>query len=130
MLVDEIGKTGRKEQAFLLNLMETGIVSETKYGKTRTAQMKISVFATSNNSKNLSAPLLSRFFIVELEQYTYEEFCEITKHLLSRLKAYGEVISVIADGVWNKSKDIRDCVRIPNMTKSLGDAKFLVETFL
>ena len=36
-----------KDQAMLLNLMETGIVSETKHNKTRTANMKMSVFATS-----------------------------------------------------------------------------------
>ncbi|MGB7953205.1 MAG: hypothetical protein WCF23_04430 [Candidatus Nitrosopolaris sp.] len=40
-----------KDQAILLNLMETGIVSETKYGKTRSAQIKTSVFATCNNIK-------------------------------------------------------------------------------
>ena len=35
LLVDEIDKMPAKDQASLLNLMETGIVSETKYGKTR-----------------------------------------------------------------------------------------------
>jgi holliday junction DNA helicase RuvB len=55
LLVDEIDKMSSKYQVFLLNLMETGIVSETKYGKTRSAQMKTSVFATSNNIKKLSA---------------------------------------------------------------------------
>src|SRR5206468_290730 len=40
LLIDEIDKMAPKDQAFLLNLMETDIVSETKYGKTRSAQMK------------------------------------------------------------------------------------------
>ena len=53
LLVDEIDKMAHKDQVFLLNLMETGIVSERKYGKTRSAQMKASVFATSNNSITL-----------------------------------------------------------------------------
>jgi ATP-dependent Lon protease len=66
--------------------METGIISETKYGKTRVAQIKTSVFATSNNIKNLSAPLQSRFFIVELEPYTHEQFLDITRQLLSHQK--------------------------------------------
>ena len=35
LLVDEIDKMAAKDQAFLLNLLETGIVTETKYGKTR-----------------------------------------------------------------------------------------------
>src|SRR5438094_2070148 len=74
LLIDEIDKTAHKDQAFLLNLMETGIISETKYGKTRKTKTNTSVFATSNDSRKLSGPLLSRFFIVELEPYTYEQF--------------------------------------------------------
>ncbi len=86
LLVDEIDKMTSKNQAFLLNLMATGIISETKYGKTRSAKTTTSVFATSNNIKNLSAPLRSRFFIVRLGPYTYEQFFEITKQLLSHQK--------------------------------------------
>ena len=48
LLIDEIDKMSTKDQAMLLNLMETGIVSETKHNKTRTANMKTSVFATSS----------------------------------------------------------------------------------
>jgi hypothetical protein len=65
LLIDEADKMAPKDQALLLNLMETGIVSETKCGKTRSAQIKTSVLATSNNTKCLSAPLLSRFFVVK-----------------------------------------------------------------
>jgi MoxR-like ATPase len=59
-----------KDQTFLLNLMETGIIIETKYEKTRTAEMKTWVFATSNNTSNIIPPLKSRFFLIELEPYT------------------------------------------------------------
>src|SRR5919198_4214469 len=48
LLIDEIDKMSAKDQAFLLNLMETGIISETKHRKTRTAKVKTFVFATSN----------------------------------------------------------------------------------
>jgi holliday junction DNA helicase RuvB len=34
ILIDEIDKMQNTDQAFLLNLMETGIVSETKHQKT------------------------------------------------------------------------------------------------
>jgi MoxR-like ATPase len=49
LLLDELDKLSRKDQTFLLNLMETGIVSETKHRKTRSMEIKTSVFATSNN---------------------------------------------------------------------------------
>ena len=77
LLIDEIDKMSSKDQAFLLNLMETGIVTETKHGKTRTAQMKTWVFATSNNVEKVMSPLQSRFFIVKLEPYTHKQFYEI-----------------------------------------------------
>ena len=80
LLVDEIDKMAPKDQALLLNLMETGIVTETKYGKTKSTQIKTSLFATSNNIKKMSAPLQSRFFMVEPEPY--EQFCNITAPLI------------------------------------------------
>jgi hypothetical protein len=40
IFIDEIDKMPNKDQTFLLNLMETGIVSETKYQKTRNAPAK------------------------------------------------------------------------------------------
>jgi hypothetical protein len=51
--------------------MEKDVISETKYGKTRSAQIKTSVFATSD-MKEMSKPLQSRFFIVEQEAYTFQ----------------------------------------------------------
>jgi hypothetical protein len=100
--------------------METGILSETKYGKTRTALMKTSVFVT----------LESRFFIVELEPYTYEQFYEIAVQLLTH--GYGakeEIAEVIADEAWHKSQDIRDCVKIGAIANSIDDFRFLVDSF-
>ncbi len=130
LLVDEIDKMAAKDQALLLNLMETGIVSETKYGKTRLAKMKTSVFATSNNVDKLSLPLQSRFFIVELEPYAYKQFCEITHELLSRRDIERRIVDVIANAVWNKSQDIRDCIKIGTLVKTTKDVEFIVEKFL
>ena len=125
LLIDEIDKMSPKDQTFLLNLMETGIITETKYGKTREAEIKTSVFATCNDPRKLSAPLQSRFFIVELEPYTYEQFYEITVHLLDK-----DFARIIADAVWNTSRNLRDCVRIGKLVRSDEDVNFLVEKFL
>jgi hypothetical protein len=58
--------------------METGILTETKYRKTRTAtNVNTWVFATNNNAEKIMVPLQSRFFVVNLEPYTYEQFCQI-----------------------------------------------------
>jgi len=73
-----------KDQTFLLNLMETGMVTETKQRKTRTiTDIKTWVFATSNNVSKVMLPLQSRFFVVNIEPYTYEQFYNIVVRLLT-----------------------------------------------
>jgi Holliday junction DNA helicase RuvB len=127
LLLDEIDKMSPRDQTFLLNLMETGIITETKYGKTRQAEIKTSVFATCNDPRKLSEPLQSRFFIVKIEPYTYEQFYEITLRLLDYQE---EIAPTIADVVWNTSKNVRDCVRIGRLATSVEDVKFLIDKFI
>jgi Holliday junction DNA helicase RuvB len=133
LLIDEIDKMSTNDQTFLLNLMETGIVSETKHGKTRTEVLKTWVIATSNNILNVISPLKSRFFIIELEPYNYEQFCQITVSLLiNQHKVKKEIANATAHVVWNKmrSRNVRDCVRIGRMAKSIEDINFIVNTLL
>ena len=131
LLIDEIDKLKKNDQAALLNVMETGIISETKLkGKTRQKKMKLSIFATSNNVERLSGPLRSRFMVLHLEDYTYEEFREIVGRLLKkRYDMEPEVSEKISLGVWNymKSKDVRDAIKIAKLTKSSSDIDWLVK---
>jgi MoxR-like ATPase len=60
-----------KDQTVLLSLMETGIVAETKYKRTREIQLKISIFATDNETKMMLPPLLTRFSVLHLQHYTF-----------------------------------------------------------
>ncbi|MDQ3977445.1 MAG: ATP-binding protein, partial [Thermoproteota archaeon] len=53
LIVDEIEHMPMKDQTALLSLMETGIIAETKYQKTRNTQMKTWVFATSNGTERM-----------------------------------------------------------------------------
>jgi Holliday junction DNA helicase RuvB len=131
LLIDEIDKLKKNDQAALLNVMETGIISETKLkGKTRQKKMKLSIFATSNNVERLSGSLRSRFMVLHLEDYTYEEFREIVGRLLKkRYDMEPEVSEKISFGVWNymKSKDVRDAIKIAKLTKSSSDIDWLVK---
>jgi MoxR-like ATPase len=54
LLLDEIDKLQRKDQSVLLNLMENNVLIETKVGKTRKKEMKVSVFATCNDISKIS----------------------------------------------------------------------------
>ena len=131
LLIDEIDKMKRIDQAVLLNVMETGILSETKLkGKSRQKNMKLWIFASSNDVERLSKPLRSRFMELQLEEYTYEEFIEIVRRLLK--KGYhldADLSQKIAYRVWNemKSKDIRDAIKIAKLAKSSSDVDWLVE---
>jgi Holliday junction DNA helicase RuvB len=58
LIVDEIEYMAIKDQAALLSLMETGILSETKYEKTRNSIMRTWVFASCNDEKKTSNPTL------------------------------------------------------------------------
>jgi Holliday junction DNA helicase RuvB len=131
LLIDEIDKMKKIDQAALLNVMETGILSETKLkGKTRQKKMKLWVFATSNDIGKLSAPLRSRFMELHLKEYSYEEFIEIVCRLLEKkLHMNTNLASIIGDAVWNRmrSKDVRDAIMIAKLAKSPSDIEWLVE---
>jgi holliday junction DNA helicase RuvB len=131
LLIDEIDKMKKNDQAALLNVMETGILSETKLkGKTRQKKAKLWIFATSNYVERLPGPLRSRFMELHLEEYTYEEFTEIVRRLFKKKYHMSEELSEkIAYAVWNtmRSKDIRDAINIAKLTKSTTDVAWLVD---
>jgi holliday junction DNA helicase RuvB len=70
LLIDELEKMSIIDQASLLHLMETGIISETKINKTREMEQISWVFATANSRDKIIDPLLSRFAILEIPEYT------------------------------------------------------------
>ena len=130
LFIDEIDKMKKNDQAALLNVMETGILSETKLGKTRQKKMRLWIFASSNNVDRLSGPLRSRFMELYLKEYTYEEFSEIARRLFKkRYRLDIKLSEKIAYTVWNrmKSKDIRDAINIAKLTKSSADVDWLVD---
>jgi holliday junction DNA helicase RuvB len=131
LIIDEIEYMAIKDQAALLSLMETGILSETKFEKTRKSVMRTWVFASCNNEKKLLTPLLSRFFVLYFKKYNYEAFEKISNHILNReCNLDTEISTLISNLVWNKlrSRDIRDCVKIGRICKNKDDVYMIVKT--
>ena len=130
LVIDEIEHMPIKDQTALLSLMETGIIVETKYKKTRDTQLKTWIFATSNSTDQMLTPLLSRFMVLRFKQYKYEAFQEVAIHLLSREGISSEIAIATAETVWSKmkSKDIRDCVKIGHLAKTKDDVDWIAET--
>jgi Holliday junction DNA helicase RuvB len=130
LIVDEIEHMPMKDQTALLSLMETGIVAETKFQKTRNTQLKTWVFATSNGTERMLTPLLSRFIVLHFRQYSFASFAEICTQLLVREGVAPDIAAAVSDAVWNKlkSKDIRDCIKLGRLAKTKQDVEWLAQT--
>ena len=136
LLIDEIEHMPAKDQAVLLSLMQSQILSETKYRKTRQTQLKCCIFATSNSTKKMLDPLLSRFVILRVEKYNYEEFNEVVAMKVLMEREFLEdknLARVIVNSVWQKSSanaNIRDVIKIARLAKNVYDIDLVSSTIL
>ena len=114
IIIDEIDKMPMQHQEGLLTMMERGEFTSTKVRNTQTVKANIVIFATSNSTERLSKPLLSRFNIFEIPEYTYEEFEAISVRIIKKLRQ--NAVIQIASSVWKTgSRDIRDVVKIAKL---------------
>lgn len=120
LLVDEIEHLKSEYQTVLLSLMGTGILTQTLHNKVRQTQLKTWIFATSNGTKRLSEPLLSRFRVMYLNEYNFSQFYEISvrKLLAEGLSDYDA--DEITKSVWEQlpNPNIRNCVQIGHLVKN------------
>jgi len=109
--IDEIDKLKRNEQAMLYNFLESGQIDyETSKVKYHFKMEKCKVIATSNSLDRLSKPLKSRFAILHIPSYTFEEFVEIAVMLLGEnYKILVDIAEAIANVTWNtlNCRDVR-----------------------
>lgn len=100
LLVDEIDRIGPKDIAVLLSLTQTGIVSETKFGKRREIQLTTRVFAASNTMK-MAPELVFRFLPLQFKPYSKMDFLMVATNLLrKRENVDGDLAVYIAERVW------------------------------
>jgi MoxR-like ATPase len=99
-----------KDQEGLLTMMERGEFVSTKVRNTRKVKVNVVIFATSNSTGRLSKPLLSRFTVFEIPEYSYEEFEAIAVRIIRKLPQ--NAVIQIASSVWKSgSRDIRDVLK-------------------
>jgi replication-associated recombination protein RarA len=114
IIIDEIDKMQMKDQEGLLTMMERGQFSSTKIRNTKTVKANVVIFATSNSTERLSKPLLSRFTVLEIPEYTYPEFEDISTRIVNKLPR--STVIQIASSVWKVgSRDIRDVLKIAKL---------------
>ena len=94
--------------------MERGNFTSTKVRNTKTVKANMVLFATSNSTERLSKPLLSRFTVLEIPEYTYPEFEGISTRIVNKLPQ--NTLMQIASSVRKAgSRDIRDVLKIAKL---------------
>jgi len=128
LLVDEIEHLKPEYQTTLLSLMETGIITQTMHKRIRQAHLKIWVFATSNSTKKLSEPLLSRFRVMYLNEYEFSQFYEIAVKKLLAEGLHKKAAHEIAISVWEQlpNPNIRNCMQIGRLVKNEPDLEMAI----
>jgi Holliday junction DNA helicase RuvB len=129
LLVDELEKMNRADQISLLHLMETVIISETKSNKTRQMVLSSSVFASANSCDKIIEPLLSRFVVLKIPEYTFREFKEIVMFRLAKEGIQAGTAERIANSVWLelKSRNVRDAIKISRLATKPEDIEDVVK---
>jgi len=95
-------------------MMERGEFTSTKVRDTKTVRANAVIFATSNSTERLSKPLLSRFTVFEIPEYSYEEFEAIAVRIIKKLSRRTAI--QITSSVWKSgSRDIRDVLKIAKL---------------
>jgi Holliday junction DNA helicase RuvB len=126
LLIDELEKMSMTDQTALLHLMETGIISETKINKTRQIELTSWVFAAANSYEKIIEPLLSRFAVLEIPEYTFEEFKEIAIAKLEKENIDRHLAQIIIEKVWSHSRDIRDVIKVGRLVRNEQEVSLII----
>ena|SRR6266498_5717151 len=83
-------------------------------------QLKCWVFATGNSYAKLIEPLLSRFVILIMPEYSFDEFIEIASRRLRKENVNECTARFIAEKVWDEldSRDIRDVIKVAGLANN------------
>lgn len=125
LLLDEIDKLEKQHQNTFLNLCESGILQETKSKKIRSQDMTNTIIiTTANYLEKIIKPLKTRFLILEIPEYTQDQFYDIGQKLL--ISQYGKTAKIafyIVDQIWkiyqvkrNEKPNLRQAVQVATLT--------------
>jgi len=132
ILIDEVERLAPEHIGVLNSLMATGIVSETKHGKTRELELDTRVFAAGIRIEKLPQDLLSRFTRLHFAPYTEQEFIEVSQRVLTtRENTSLENAEYIARALWQthgQDADVRQCVQIARLSR--GDRQRIDEVLV
>ena len=128
LLLDEFEHLNSRDYTILLSLCETGIISETKHGKTRRLELpNTRVFAGCNSTRNIPSPVLDRMQLIKFRSYTRQEFMQVAINVLTKRMGLDNNLSeYIADETWEFSHSIRQVIRVAKMAKTKEEVDSLL----
>jgi MoxR-like ATPase len=127
MLIDELDDMDNDTQRVLGQYTETGIVDETKSGKTRRMKTNTKTFASANYPKNVLDAINDRFLDLHFDPYTKSEFREVCKHVLPKNEGSDPDEAVdIADAVWDIEGEgrVRKAIQVARLSR--GDPEKVI----
>lgn len=98
LVLDELDKMEKKEQIKLLSGLESGVLKERKFRRFTELNIgNLLFFATANDASKIYEPLKTRFTILKLKDYTYQEYRSITDSWIKRKcpDNYTNIINVL-----------------------------------
>ena len=132
IFIDEFQYISKKDQSVLLSLMgEDGIVSETYAKGVREGYFETRVFATTNSISNMIPALLTRFLLINIKQYTKEQFIEICRNVMSKTEGIPSNIAIkVAEQMYNHSITIRECIKVGRLCRNEEDIEPTIKNVL
>ena len=127
LLLDEISLLKKVDQGILLNLLQSGILIDTKYKRHNELKLNsLKILATCNDTERLISPLRNRFDKFILPDYTYDEFREIGFKII-RKKENG-LKQLIIDSVWYEleSRSVRDLINLSKYVTNYQDLDLFI----
>lgn len=119
LIIDEIDKMPSRDQAVLLSLTETGIISVMMYKKTVSFKVDTRVFAACNNINRLTRELRDRFIKLYFKEYSTEEFRRLVPPMLIKREGIDpDIAEYIAVKLSRHTRSVREAVRIARLVKS------------
>lgn len=83
-------------------------------------KLSVHIIATGNSYDRIIEPLLSRFVVLKIPGYTFDEFSEIAVTRLRKENIEDSTARFIVEKVWNElgSRDIRDIIKVARLANT------------
>lgn len=128
LIIDEIDKMDMGDMSVLLSLMESGIVARLKKRMREVERMTTWVFGGANRDEKIWPELKSRFFTIQLREYSQADFIQIaTSVLITREKTEPSLANLIAAGLSRHTRDVREAIHFGRLCRNRSDVDDLLK---